>query len=106
MIKPKQHNKSGQTIVEYALIFCFIAVVAISVLIALGGTVKQEDKKHVQSVQKQVGHKVTVTDTNPPTVYYTDGVITGHMGYIEFYVNGHEIDISMSSKFTVEELDN
>jgi|HubBroStandDraft_2_1064218.scaffolds.fasta_scaffold338343_3 Flp pilus assembly pilin Flp len=32
-------SKKGQTLVEYALILAFISVVAISVLIALGGTV-------------------------------------------------------------------
>jgi Flp pilus assembly pilin Flp len=33
-------NRRGQTLVEYALILAFISVVAISVLIALGGQVK------------------------------------------------------------------
>ena len=33
-------DKRGQTLVEYALILAFISVVAISVLIALGGQVK------------------------------------------------------------------
>jgi len=33
-------NKKGQTLVEYALILAFISVVAISVLIALGGQIK------------------------------------------------------------------
>ncbi len=33
-------SKKGQTLVEYALILAFIAVVAISVLLALGQTVK------------------------------------------------------------------
>jgi len=33
-------NKRGQTLVEYALILAFISVVAISVLISLGGQVK------------------------------------------------------------------
>ena len=32
-------SKKGQTLVEYALILAFISVVAISVLIALGGQV-------------------------------------------------------------------
>jgi Flp pilus assembly pilin Flp len=32
-------SKKGQTLVEYALILAFIAVVAISVLLALGKTV-------------------------------------------------------------------
>ena len=32
-------SKQGQTLVEYALILAFIAVVAISVLLALGKTV-------------------------------------------------------------------
>jgi Flp pilus assembly pilin Flp len=33
-------SKKGQTLVEYALILAFIAVVAISVLLALGQTVR------------------------------------------------------------------
>ena len=33
-------SKKGQTLVEYALILAFISVVAISVLIALGGQIK------------------------------------------------------------------
>ena len=33
-------DQKGQTLVEYALILAFISVVAISVLIALGGQVK------------------------------------------------------------------
>ena len=33
-------SKKGQTLVEYALILAFISVVAISVMIALGGLVK------------------------------------------------------------------
>lgn len=33
-------SKKGQTLVEYALILAFIAVVAITVLLALGNTVK------------------------------------------------------------------
>ena len=33
-------SKKGQTLVEYALILAFISVVAIAVLIALGGQVK------------------------------------------------------------------
>jgi len=36
----RRMNKKGQTLVEYALILAFISVVAISVLIALGGQVK------------------------------------------------------------------
>jgi Flp pilus assembly pilin Flp len=34
-------HQSGQTLVEYALILAFIAVVAIAVLVAMGGTVKR-----------------------------------------------------------------
>ena len=34
-------SKKGQTLVEYALILAFISVVAISVLIALGGQVNR-----------------------------------------------------------------
>ena len=37
----RMKSKKGQTLVEYALILAFISVVAISVLIALGGQVKQ-----------------------------------------------------------------
>jgi Flp pilus assembly pilin Flp len=33
-------SKKGQTSVEYALILAFISVVAISVLLALGGQIK------------------------------------------------------------------
>ena len=36
----KKNSKKGQTLVEYALILAFISVVAISVLISLGGRVK------------------------------------------------------------------
>ena len=36
----RMKSKKGQTLVEYALILAFISVVAISVLIALGGQVK------------------------------------------------------------------
>ncbi len=34
-------GRRGQTLVEYALILAFIAVVAISVLMAMGGSVKK-----------------------------------------------------------------
>ncbi len=33
-------NRKGQTLVEYALILAFISIVAIGVLIALGGSIK------------------------------------------------------------------
>ncbi len=36
----QKRNKKGQTLVEYTLILAFISVVAISVLIRLGGEVK------------------------------------------------------------------
>ena len=36
----KLKNNKGQTLVEYALILAFISVVAISVLISLGQTIK------------------------------------------------------------------
>ena len=36
----RMKSKKGQTLVEYALILAFISVVAISVLIALGGQIK------------------------------------------------------------------
>jgi len=36
----RRNARRGQTLVEYALIVAFIAVVAIGVLMALGGTVK------------------------------------------------------------------
>ena len=35
-----RQSRKGQTLVEYALILAFISVVAISVLLALGGQVK------------------------------------------------------------------
>jgi Flp pilus assembly pilin Flp len=38
--KQKRKSKRGQTLVEYALILAFIAVVAISVLISLGKVVR------------------------------------------------------------------
>jgi Flp pilus assembly pilin Flp len=38
--KQKRKSKRGQTLVEYALILAFIAVVAISVLINLGKVVR------------------------------------------------------------------
>jgi len=37
---PSIKSKKGQTLVEYALILAFISVVAISVLISLGTTIK------------------------------------------------------------------
>ena len=36
----RNRNKKGQTLVEYALILAFVSVVAISVLIRLGGEIK------------------------------------------------------------------
>jgi Flp pilus assembly pilin Flp len=39
-MKKKRKSKRGQTLVEYALILAFIAVVAISVLLTLGKTVR------------------------------------------------------------------
>jgi Flp pilus assembly pilin Flp len=36
----RMKSKKGQTLVEYALILAFISVVAISVLITLGGQIK------------------------------------------------------------------
>ena len=38
--KQKRKSKRGQTLVEYALILAFIAVVAISVLLSLGKVVR------------------------------------------------------------------
>jgi Flp pilus assembly pilin Flp len=37
---PKRKAKQGQTLVEYALILAFISVVAISVLINIGNTIR------------------------------------------------------------------
>ena len=37
----RRASRRGQTLVEYALILAFIAVVAIAVLMSLGGTVKK-----------------------------------------------------------------
>jgi Flp pilus assembly pilin Flp len=39
LMKKKRQSKKGQTLVEYALILAFIAVVAISVLINVGKTI-------------------------------------------------------------------
>ena len=39
-IHKRRQSRRGQTLVEYALILAFISVVAISVLINLGNTVK------------------------------------------------------------------
>ena len=39
-IKKNRQSKRGQTLVEYALILAFIAVVAISVLMTLGKTIR------------------------------------------------------------------
>jgi Flp pilus assembly pilin Flp len=39
-IMKKRKSKKGQTLVEYALILAFISVVAISVLINLGTTIR------------------------------------------------------------------
>jgi Flp pilus assembly pilin Flp len=39
-LKRKSNSKSGQTLVEYALILAFISVGAIAVLIRLGNTIK------------------------------------------------------------------
>ena len=36
----RMKSKKGQTLVEYALILAFISVVAIAVLISLGGQIK------------------------------------------------------------------
>jgi Flp pilus assembly pilin Flp len=40
MLLPARQKRKGQTLVEYALILAIISVVAIAVLIALGGKVK------------------------------------------------------------------
>jgi len=37
----RRTSRRGQTLVEYALILAFIAVVAIGVLMAMGGTIKK-----------------------------------------------------------------
>jgi len=41
----KRASRRGQTLVEYALILAFIAVVAISVLINLGNTIRSTFSK-------------------------------------------------------------
>jgi Flp pilus assembly pilin Flp len=38
--RPREQLRKGQTLVEYALILAFIAVVAISVLIRVGTTIR------------------------------------------------------------------
>jgi Flp pilus assembly pilin Flp len=40
LTRRQKRSRKGQTLVEYALILAFIAVVAISVLIRLGGAVR------------------------------------------------------------------
>jgi Flp pilus assembly pilin Flp len=47
MKKPRRKTKTkrGQTLVEYALILAFISVVAISVLINLGNTIRSTFSK-------------------------------------------------------------
>lgn len=44
-ILKRRKNKKGQTLVEYALILAFISVVAISVLINLGNTIRSTFSK-------------------------------------------------------------
>ena len=41
----RRKNRKGQTLVEYALILAFISVVAISVLINLGNTIRSTFSK-------------------------------------------------------------
>jgi Flp pilus assembly pilin Flp len=40
IIRKRRQSRKGQTLVEYALILAFIAVVAISVLINVGKTIR------------------------------------------------------------------
>jgi Flp pilus assembly pilin Flp len=48
----RRKGRKGQTLVEYALILAFISVVAISVLIALGG--------HIQSIFSTISSQIAV----------------------------------------------
>jgi Flp pilus assembly pilin Flp len=51
------HSRKGQTLVEYALILAFISVVAISVLINLGTTIRGTFSKiNSQLQQAQSSH--------------------------------------------------
>ncbi len=45
LLLKRRKNRKGQTLVEYALILAFIAVVAISVLINLGSTIRSTFSK-------------------------------------------------------------
>jgi Flp pilus assembly pilin Flp len=54
--KQKRKSKRGQTLVEYALILAFIAVVAISVLISLG--------KVVHSVFSTINSQLQVAESS------------------------------------------
>jgi Flp pilus assembly pilin Flp len=57
--KPRRHQRSrkGQTLVEYALILAFIAVVAISVLIRIGTTLRGvSPPKNSQLVEAKSSH--------------------------------------------------
>ncbi|MEZ0298415.1 MAG: Flp family type IVb pilin [Candidatus Methylacidiphilales bacterium] len=50
-----RRGKSGQTLVEYALILAFISVVAIAVLRTLGNTVSTVFKKITTNLQQATG---------------------------------------------------
>ena len=52
----RMKSKKGQTLVEYALILAFISVVAISVLITLGG--------QIQSVFTTISSQLTYAQNN------------------------------------------
>ena len=49
--RKKTKAKRGQTLVEYALILAFISVVAISVLINLGNTIRSTFSKIASQLQ-------------------------------------------------------
>ncbi len=49
--RKKTKAKRGQTLVEYALILAFISVVAISVLINLGNTIRSTFSKITSQLQ-------------------------------------------------------
>ncbi|MEZ0298414.1 MAG: Flp family type IVb pilin [Candidatus Methylacidiphilales bacterium] len=51
----RRKRKSGQTLVEYALILAFISVVAIAVLRSLGTTVSTVFKKINTNLQQATG---------------------------------------------------
>ena len=56
-LRTRRQSRRGQTLVEYALLLAFISVVAISVLINLGNTIKAVfSKVNSQLAAANTGH--------------------------------------------------